>query len=207
MLVGRDYVLQQSIIANPAFDYIALGHMHNQQKADYPVPVVYPGSLQTIDFGDEGQEKGFYIVELDEAAPGGKRLLSYEFHPVASRRFITIKVDADTDDPTAAVLHAVDRNDVEGAIVRLRIKVTAEKEAQIRESEIRKALKGAYYIAAINREVEQEHRSRLGARTAEGITPREALQLYLELWKVTQDRARVLLEYGERLISEAQGSV
>jgi exonuclease SbcD len=207
MLVGRDYVLQQSIVANPAFDYVALGHMHNQQKADHPVPVVYPGSLQTIDFGDEGQEKGFYIVELDQAASGDKRLISYEFHPVDARRFITIKVDADTDEPTAAVLHAIGRNDVEGAIVRLQIKVTAEKEAMIRESEIRKALKEAYYIAAVNREVEQEHRSRLGARTAEGITPGEALQLYLESRKVPQDRARMLLEYGERLISEAQGSV
>ncbi|UCC59405.1 MAG: exonuclease SbcCD subunit D, partial [Dehalococcoidia bacterium] len=85
MLVGRDYVLQQSIVANPVFDYVALGHMHNQQKIDHPVSVVYPGSLQTIDFGDEGHEKGFYIVELDEAAPRGKRLISYEFHPVAAR--------------------------------------------------------------------------------------------------------------------------
>jgi exonuclease SbcD len=54
MLVGRDYVLTLSSIANPAFDYVALGHMHNQQRVDHPVPVVYPGSLQTIDFGDEG---------------------------------------------------------------------------------------------------------------------------------------------------------
>jgi exonuclease SbcD len=207
MLVGRDYVLQQSIVANPAFDYVALGHMHNRQNIDHPVPVVYPGSLQTIDFGDEGQDKGFYIVELDVTAPRGNRLVSYEFHPVLARRFITIKVDADTDEPTAAVLHAIGKNDVEGAIVRVQIKVPAEKEALIRESEIRKALTEAYYVAAINREVEQEHRSRLGARTAEGITPGEALQLYLESRKVPQDRARVLLEYGERLISEAQDRV
>jgi exonuclease SbcD len=207
MLVGRDYVLQQSTIANPAFDYVALGHMHNRQKVDYPVPAIYPGSLQTIDFGDEGQEKGFYLVELDEAADRGKRLRSYDFHPVEARRFLTIKVDADTDDPTATTLHAITGNDVEGSIVRVQIKVSAEKAGLIQESEIRKALKDAYFIASISKEVEQEHRSRLGAHTAEGITPLEALQLYLESRKVPRNRAQQLLEYGERLIREAQSNV
>jgi len=207
MLMGRDYVLLQSTIANPAFDYVALGHMHNQQRVDHPVPVVYPGSLQTIDFGDEGHEKGFYLVELDEAAARGKRVQSYEFHPVKARRFLTIKVDADTDDPTGAVLHALARKDFEEAIVRLQIKVSAAKEGLVQENEIRKALKGAYFIAAINKEVEQEHRSRLGAYSAEGITPLEALQLYLESRKTPKDRARVLLEYGERLIQEGKNSV
>ena len=207
MLMGRDYVLLQSTIANPVFDYVALGHMHNQQRVDHPVPVVYPGSLQTIDFGDEGQEKGFYLVELDEAAARGKRVRSYEFHPVKARQFLTIKVDANTDDPTGAVLHALARKDFEEAIVRLQIKVSAAKEGLVQENEIRKALKEAYFIAAINREVEREHRSRLGAHSAEGITPLEALKLYLESRKTPKERARILLEYGERLIQEGKNSV
>lgn len=207
MLVGRDYVLLRSTIANPAFDYVALGHMHIKQRVEHPVPVVYPGSLQTIDFGDEGEEKGFYLVELDEAAARGKRVQSCEFHPVKARRFLTIKVDADTDDPTGAVLHALARKDFEEAIVRLQIKVPAAKEGLVQENEIRKALKEAYFIAAINKEVEREHRSRLGAHSAEGITPLEALKLYLESKKTPNNRARVLLEYGERLIREGKNSV
>ncbi|MGB2855848.1 MAG: exonuclease SbcCD subunit D [Dehalococcoidia bacterium] len=207
MLVGRDYVLTLSSIANPAFDYVALGHMHNQQRVDHPVPVVYPGSLQTIDFGDEGQEKGFYIVELDETAVRSRRVRSYEFHPVKARRFLTIKVNADTDDPTAAVLRAIAKNDVENSIVRLQIKVPAEKEGLVQENEIRKALKEAYFVAAINKEVEREHRSRLGSHSAEGITPLEALQLYLESKKTPKDRAQLLLEYGERLIREGKNNV
>ena len=207
MLAGRDYVLLQSTIANPAFDYVALGHMHNQQRIDHPVPVVYPGSLQTIDFGDEGQEKGFYVVEVDEAADRGGRVRSYEFHVVKARCFLTVKVDANTGDPTGAVLHALAKKDVGDAIVRLQIKVSAEKEGLVQENEIRKALKGAYFIAAINKEVEQEHRSRLGAYSAEGITPLEALKLYLESRKTPKERARILLEYGERLIQEGKNSV
>lgn len=200
MMMGRDYVLLQSSIANPAFDYVALGHMHNRQVLAHPVPVVYPGSLQTIDFGDEGQEKGFYLVQLDEAAPRGKRVRSYEFHPVEARRFLTIKVDADTDDPTGTILRALAKNDVENAIVRLQIKVSAAKEGLVQENEIRKALKEAYFIAAINKDVEREHRSRLGGYSAEGITPLQALKLYLESKKTPKDRVQRLLEYAQKLI-------
>jgi exonuclease SbcD len=203
MLMGRDYVLNQSALANPVFDYVALGHMHNRQKSDYPVPVVYPGSLQSIDFGDEGQEKGFYIVEMDPAVEKGKRLKSYEFHAVKSRRFLTIPVDADSDDPTATVLDAIARGKIEDAIVRLQIRVPADKASLLQDIEIRKSLKEAYFVAAVSKEVEQETRSRLGAHSAEAMTPLEALKLYLESRAVPDDRARTLLDYGQRLIEES----
>jgi exonuclease SbcD len=202
MMVGRDYFLLQSNIANPTFDYVALGHMHKQQTIERPVPVVYPGSIQSIDFGDEGQEKGFYVVELDETAARGKRLKSYEFHPVQTRRFLTIEVDADTDNPTATVLQTISKNEIKDAIVRLQIKVPAAKEGLLQESEIRKALREAYFIAAINKEVDREHRSRLSSYPAEGLTPLQALKLYLESKKTPKDRTQVLLEYGERLIQQ-----
>jgi exonuclease SbcD len=204
MTVGRDYCMMRSNVANPAFDYVALGHMHRRQAIGNPVPVVYPGSLQTIDFGDEDQEKGFYVVELDETESRGKRLKSYEFQPVATRRFLTIKVDANADNPTETVLHAIAKNDVNvrGSIVRLQIKVSAEKEGLLQENEIRKALKEAYFVAAVNKEVDREHRSRLGSYPAEGLTPLQALKLYLESKKTPKERAQVLLEYGERLIQQ-----
>ena len=202
MTVGRDYIMLRSNIAKPAFDYVALGHMHRRQTIDNPVPVVYPGSLQTIDFGDEDQEKGFYVVELDETASRRKRLKSYEFRSVAARRFLTIKVDANTDNPTETVLQAIAKSDVKESIVRLQIKVLAEKEALLQENEIKKALKEAYFVAAVNKEVEREHRSRLGSYPAEGLTPLQALKLYLESKKTPKDRAQVLLEYGERLIQQ-----
>jgi len=207
MLMGRDYVLPLSVIANPAFDYVALGHMHNRQKVDSPVPVIYPGSLQTIDFGDEGQEKGFYLLQLDESAEKGGRVSSYDFHPVRARRFLTIKVDADTDDPAGAVQQALAGADIEGAVVRVHIKVPPGKEDLIRESEVRKALKEAYFIAAINKDVEQERRSRLGTHSVEALTPMDALKLYLESKNASKDRIKLLIEYGEKLLSERRNGV
>jgi exonuclease SbcD len=202
MMLGRDYVLLQSNIANLAFDYVALGHVHKRQVIERPVPLVYPGSLQSIDFGDEGDEKGFYVVQLEESAGRGECLRSYEFHPVETRRFLTIRVEADTDNPTATVLQAIAKRDVQDSIVRLQVKVSAAKEGLIQENEIRKALREAYFIAAIDKEVEREHRSRLQSYSAEGLTPLHALELYLESKRTPKDRLKVLLEYGERLVRQ-----
>ncbi|MBA7574057.1 hypothetical protein ES708_15859 [subsurface metagenome] len=45
---------------------------------------------------------------------------------------------------------------------------------------------------------------RLGEGTAEEITPTQALKAYLESKKVPAERAKVLREYGERLIEEQE---
>ncbi len=205
MMAGREHVLLQSNVANPAFDYVALGHIHKQQVLGQNPPLVYAGSLQSIDFGDEDQEKGFYVVELDPTKAQGQRLSSYDFHPVGNRTFLTIEVNADSEDPTATVLQDLARRETRDAIVRVRIKVPASREGLIQEAEIRRALKEAHFVA-IAREVEREHRIRLSQRSAEGMTPLEILQAYLESKKTPPDRSKVLLEYGDRLIRQREAS-
>jgi len=104
-------------------------------------------------------------------------------------------------DPTATVLRAIAEQEdkVRDAIVRLNITLPAQLESQLRESDIREALKEAHY-ATIAREIQREARLRLGQFTAEEITPIDALKAYLESKKVSTERTKVLLEYGERLI-------
>jgi len=202
MLVGRDYVIPVGSLANSAFDYVALGHIHKAQEIQKIVPIVYSGSLQTIDFGDEGQDKGFYLINLDAKAARGNRLKSFEFHKIESRRFLTIHVDADTDNPMSTILRAIERKDKKDAVVRVYIKISAEKAGMISEGEIRRSLQDAYFIASIYKEVEREFRSRLAGHSVEVLTPLEALQLYFQNNKVPVDKARILLEYGERLLEE-----
>ena len=69
----------------------------------------------------------------------------------------------------------------------------------LRDNDIRNALAEAYYFT-IAKDIRRETRLRLGKWTAEEITPLEALKVYLESKKVSPERAKVLLEYGEKLI-------
>jgi exonuclease SbcD len=204
MTIGQEHALLLSDVANPAFDYIALGHIHQHQVLSRQPPVVYPGSLERIDFSDEKDEKGFYLVELDPGKKKGKRIISFDFKPVNGRRLLTISVDIKAEDePTAVVLKAIaeQRDRVKDAIVRLSISLPAGGEGGLRDSEIRDALKEAHYLT-IAKDIKRETRLRLGKWTAEEITPLDALKAYLESKKVTPERAKLLLEYGERLIQE-----
>ncbi|MCJ7514662.1 MAG: exonuclease SbcCD subunit D [Dehalococcoidia bacterium] len=201
MVVGRDPVLLLGNVALPAFDYVALGHIHRHQVLLQSPPVVYAGSLERFDFGDEDEDKGFCVVDVEVTGKG--KHVTYEFHKVNARRFVTVAVDIAIEDadPTSTVLRAINQQHdaIENAVVRVRICLPAALEASVRDVEINKALKEAHY-AVVAKEIRQEARLRLGELATQGLSPIEALKRYLETKKVRVERQAVLLEYGEKLI-------
>ena len=206
MTIGQEHVLLLSNVANPAFDYVALGHIHKHQVLSDSPPVVYPGSLERLDFSEEDDDKGFYLVEIEPDQETGKRQVSFDFHQVTGRRFLTINIAIEPQDadPTSTVLKAIaEQGDkVRDAIVRLQISLPVQVEGQLRDNDIRNALQEAHYFT-IAKDIQRETRLRLGKWTAEEITPLEALRAYLESRKdITPERAKLLLKYGERLIQE-----
>jgi len=208
MTIGQEHALQVGNVIQPAFDYIALGHLHKHQVLNENPPVVYSGSLARLDFGEAEDEKGFYVVEItpDET---GKRQTSYAFHPFEGRRFVKVNVEVKPDDiePTSTVRKAIaeQQTDIKDAIVRLQVSMPAELEGQLRDGDIRDSLKEAHHFS-IAKEIRRETRVRLGEATAEEITPAQALKAYLESKKVAAERAKVLQDYGERLIEEQESS-
>jgi len=208
MVVGRDPVLLLSNVAQPLFDYVALGHVHRQQVLLQTPPVVYAGSLERFDFGDEGQDKGFYVIDIQ--LRGKEKRVIHEFHKVNARRFTTLEIHMDMKDvdPTAAVLKAIAQHEAEikNAIVRVQLSLPGALEASLRDAEINKALRMAHYVT-IAKEVRQETRLRLGEWSSQELPPVEALKKYLETKKVSDERQKVLLEYGEKLMWEAEQRV
>lgn len=206
MTIGQEQALLLSNIANPAFDYVALGHIHKHQVLSDNPPTVYAGSLERLDFGEEEDAKGFYLVEI-EPGETGKRRVSFDFHPVEGRRFVTIDttIKPEDADPTSTILMTIAEQEdrVRDGIVRLNVSLPAEMEGQLRDNDIRNALREAHHVT-IAKDIQRETRLRLGRWTAEEITPLEALKLYLEAKKppIPEERAKLLLEYGEKLIHE-----
>jgi len=201
MIIGRDPVLLPTNVALPSFDYVALGHIHKHQKLWEQPLMVYPGSLERLDFSDEGEKKGFCLVDVPPK--GGNTGAQYEFHEIPARAFITIKVNIDTpdDDPTFAVLEAIARrkSEIRDAIVRLQISLPQCLENSLKENEINQALKEAQYVI-FAKDVRSEARPRLGNWAVEGLTPLEALRTYLETKGVALQRQETLLNYAEKLI-------
>ncbi len=203
MMLGRDYSLQRSSVGLPSFDYVALGHIHkHQQLGDHP-PVVYPGSLQRVDFSEEGDDKGFCLVEIDSTAPVGERT-KWSHIPIKARTFLTIdvKVPDDEEDPTALVVHEVNRKYVTDAVVRVHITISSTLASRINEKLIREALSEAHSIAAVSKEVIHDRMPRLGS-AAQSMSPQQALEWYLDSRGDLDEKAiRQALTWGTDLVTE-----
>ena len=206
MMLGQDHQLNVSNVQLPQADYVALGHIHKHQiLRSGPPMVVYSGSLQRVDFSEEDDDKGFCVIDLDAAAPQGQRLTNFHFQSLNARPFVTIDVSLDLGDtdPTRSVLRAIARKDTAEAVVRVRISLPQELEAQLKESEIRGALQDAHYIAAISRETQDgERRTRLADEAARDLQPIQALKLYLDSRGVDAQRQKQVLQKAELLVEE-----
>jgi exonuclease SbcD len=198
VMLGRDVAVFLSTLADPRWDYVALGHIHKHQVLNpdrYP-PVVYSGSLERIDFGEEDQEKGFCLVDL------AREKTTWSFVPVEARPFHTIRVDArEAPDPTAAVLADLEGMSLEGAIVRVLVQLQAGQEVALREREVEAALTMAAHASLI-REVEAEVRARLGDLEPQTLTPLELVEFYFKSREVEGERLETLLVKAEDLLQE-----
>ncbi|RLC60171.1 MAG: exonuclease SbcCD subunit D [Chloroflexota bacterium] len=196
VMIGRDAVVLKSALADPAWDYVALGHIHKHQSLNdggYP-PVVYAGSLERIDFGEEKQPKGFCWVELARGET------TWKFVEVDARRFVTVRADVrEALNPLMALQQTIAPYDLREAVVRLIVHMRADQEPLVRDRDVRALLSDAYFVAGIVREVEREARVRLGSLAPEEMSDRELLAKYLEAKNTPPERVRVLLEYAEEI--------
>jgi exonuclease SbcD len=202
VMLGRDVVVLRSTLADSAWDYVALGHIHKHQALNssrHP-PIVYAGSLERIDFGEAVEPKGFVVADVRRGHT------DWRFQEVEARRFVTIHADvrhADVRaDPTAALLAEIAGRSAEwvDAVVRIIVQALPEQSGQLRDADIRRALEGAYYIAGVNKEIERAYRQRLGADGAEGLLPAELLERYLESKGTAPDRIKALLQAAEEIL-------
>jgi exonuclease SbcD len=200
VMLGRDLVIQKSALADPAWDYVALGHIHKHQNltpksAEGLPPIVYSGSLERIDFGEEVEPKGYCWLALARGAT------TWQFCPVRARPFRTIKVDArDEADPTAAVLAAIQSRPIDDAVVRVLVHLREGQEAMLHRREVEQALTPANCVAAISVEVERETRLLGLGTTPEALTPLQWVERYLSARNKPPERLKRLLAAAEGLL-------
>ncbi|HEX7125696.1 MAG TPA: exonuclease SbcCD subunit D [Thermodesulfobacteriota bacterium] len=215
VMVGHDLVIPYGAIdvrdahGRSAWDYVALGHIHRHQDLNEgrQPPVVYPGSIERIDFGEEREEKGFCMVEVERGRA------SYEFVKLPARPFVTLRLDLDAEapDPEAAIgacLAAREREHGPGgglrdAVVRVLCTVRAGRET-FDDRPIRRRLDeaGVYYLAGIAREVTGEAVRSRDSRLTERLGPADAVERYIESQPDLLPRRDRLLEALRDLLRE-----
>ncbi|MFO7298648.1 MAG: exonuclease SbcCD subunit D [Actinomycetes bacterium] len=142
--------------------YVALGHLHRQQRMPHPGAVWYSGSPLQLDFGEVEDRKGVLLVEAEP----GKPSRATEVTLMAGRRLVTVRGSLDE------VLSR--RDELEDAYVKVILTETARVGLA---DEVREAIPGAVDVVLAARETK---RAGTEADHAENLAPHEAFRRYLE---------------------------
>lgn len=200
-----DFELSLSSIAHRAFPYVALGHIHKPQALsdDWKSGTfaAYSGSLDRVDFGEEGEQKGFYVFELED----GRLASEPHFETVDARHFVTVNATPSTDAPTESVMKAIEGKDIADAVVRVRVTAPRDLYATIDLSQVRRALEPAY-DARIQPIYEQEEVAVRDPRFAGQISESQALEEYVRSQPTFAKDADDLLRLGRELINDVVAS-
>ncbi len=202
VMLGNDLTLPGSLVKNPAFNYVALGHIHKPQdlnEGSQP-PVIYPGSIERVDFGEAREDKFFVIAEVEAGQP-----TQVTWRKLATRPFLDLRYTLETpEDATAQLLDVFPPPEVlRGAIVRLRIDYPAEWESLIDDSALHRAASEAFEFHLLKRP-QTETRVRLqGGEQIGALTPLELLERYWQSIHVEADEMAVLQSLARDVLSDS----
>jgi exonuclease SbcD len=196
LAVGKGFTIPLSLLTRSCFDYVALGHVHRHQILCDDPPVVYPGSIERVDFSEEPEEKGFVLVELQRGHA------QVQFYSLTVRPFRTIQIDvSDSSDPQADLVAAIAPDLVEDAVVRLIYQIRAEQLDQVDSQALHQALSESHSYTIQPDLVSQLTRSRLPELGVGSLDPLAALKTYLTSREDLQDIAADLLEAAQQLLT------
>ncbi|MCY6491402.1 exonuclease subunit SbcD [Leptolyngbya sp. GGD] len=200
LAVGKGFTIPLEFLTRDAFDYVALGHVHRHQILSEDPFVVYPGSIERVDFSEEHEEKGFVLVDLERGAT------AIEFCPLPVRSFCTIEVDlTESDTPQADLLKAIAKRGIEDAVVRVIYQVRPEQIDLIDDAILHETLEVAHTYTIQAGLISQMSRSRLpelGVGSA--IAPLDALQAYLANREDLKLLAEPILEAAKALLAQEE---
>ncbi len=193
IMVGRDIAVPASVLQQTGFQYIALGHIHRHQVLAEQPPVVYSGSHDRIDFGEEKEKKGYVLVDIDNDN------CSYRFCELPTREFVTVRVKTKGDDPTAEIIEQLQISANPEAVLRLIIECSAADYININHREVRRTVdKHYYYLASVTRELTDENFALRNPNLNEQLDPLAAFKEYLNTAKLKADQEE-LLQRAEHL--------
>jgi exonuclease SbcD len=203
LAVGKGFSIPLALLTRPEIDYVALGHVHKHQnlnKKNQHPPVIYPGSIERVDFSEEKEDKGYVLIDLEK----GKA--DWQFCPLPVRPFCTIDLDVSAEsDPQKAILKAIAKQDLKDAIVRLIYHIRSEQLDLVNVSALNEALKGAHNYTIRPELISQLARPRLPELgVGNSLNPLDALKAYLNNREDLQDISPDMLEAAYNLLDEEE---
>jgi len=197
VMLGSDLVLPTSLVKDKRLDYVAMGHIHKPQDVNeggYP-PVIYPGSIERVDFGEAKDGKFFVLANI---ARGGTKV---EWKKIeGTRPFIERRAVLKSGENVTDVLKNALPKDLSGAIVKFVVEYPRELDTLIDETALRKHAEKAFEFHLVKRpQIESRVRIPEG-QVVSSMSPLDLLAQYFDSAKV--DDAEELQKLAREIISE-----
>jgi len=183
VMLGNDLVLSGSLVRNPKLSYVAMGHIHKPQDVNEgsQPPVVYPGSIERVDFGEAHEDRFYVIARVEKGADTKVEWKKLE----GTRPFIERRAILGSSENVTEFLKSHLPGDLSGAIVKLTVEYPREWEALIDEPALRKHAEGAFEFHLVKKP-KAESRVRIPeGQVVSSMTPLDLLSQYFDSAKVS----------------------
>jgi DNA repair protein SbcD/Mre11 len=212
VMLGNDLVLSGSMVKNPRLDYVALGHIHKPQNLNGPgplpkdktpyshPPVIYPGSIERVDFGEAKDDKFFVIAEVEKGQTRVDWRKLAGVRPFVDK-FVRVKSG---ENLTAQLIAALpEAGQLSGAIARLVVEYPRDLEKLIDESALRDHAKSTLEFHFVKRP-QIDARVRLPAdQSIASLTPLELLDTYWKTLHLGEDEAEKLQALARDVLADS----
>ena len=199
--LGREVVLPGSLVRDPRLDYVALGHIHKAQdlnEGGHP-PVVYPGSIERVDFGEVEDEKYYVLVDIERGDTRVDWRQLGHIRPFVDRYVQLENKEAIQQDILDSLPPA---EQLDQAVVRLVIDYPRDWEPMIDDQALREYAAGAFEFHLVKRP-QVDARIRLPNDQSIGsLTPIELLQIYWRSEHVDEAEIEHLSKLAAEIIAE-----
>ena len=189
VMLGRDLVLPPALVKDDRLDYVALGHIHKPQNLNenaHP-PVIYPGSIERVDFGEAKDEKFFIIAEIE------KGRAEVHWQKLANiRPFIDLCIELQSDQEINRILQEklLSKGALDDAIVRMVIEYPRDWEPMIDETALRKTAENAFEFHLVKRPQIQARVRLPEGKAASSMGSLELLDVYWDASEKDMDKEK-----------------
>jgi DNA repair protein SbcD/Mre11 len=206
VMLGSDLVLPGSLVRDPRLDYVALGHIHKPQNINegaHP-PVIYPGSIERVDFGEAADEKYFIIAHISRGKTEVEWRKLSGIRPFVDR-FVRLETQENITERLLSALMPADQ--IEGAIVRLVLEYPRDWESLIDEAAVREYAASAFEFHLV-KYPQIEARIRLPEdRVVGSLSPSELLDIYWRANHFEEEDITQLSQLANQILQEVHGGI
>jgi exonuclease SbcD len=204
VMLGSDLVLPGSLVKDSRLSYVALGHIHKAQDVNGGLqpPVIYPGSIERVDFGEAADEKYYVVAHVEVGKP-----TRVEWRKLEGRRFIDryLRLERSTDitQQILAVLPA--QAEMQNAVMRLVLEYPFEWDGMIDEQTLRRTAEGCLEFHFIRRP-QRETRLRIPEnQEISSLGPLDLLDIFLRTLDTDEPEAEALRRLAGSVIASSTG--